>query len=478
MHCATRPIRANAAEPLLLPGPREYPGERPYEVGGPCQNGLIMDGKPRSTELTAVEICAGAGGQSLGLHLAGFRHTLAVELDRDAAATLDRNLNRLAFEEGGPRPVIAVGDVADESVWLPEHYRGVSLLAGGVPCPPFSIAGKQLGTSDERDLFAWAVEAAGRMQPDAVLLENVRGLSMPRFAGYRQAVLDRFEELGYRADWRLLEAKDFGVPQLRPRFVLVALRAEFAPYFTWPQPTPVTQTVGSALYDLMAANGWVGAGDWARRADRVAPTIVGGSKKHGGPDLGPTRAKRAWRSIGVDGLGISDAAPGPDAPADLVPKLTNEMVARIQGWAGPGYEWDFGDGRRRKTATYRQIGNAFPPPVARAVGLAIASALRKESRSDDDHGGPSQYRDEVYRVLRERGGFISLPALQKAVGGAIGDLEIERRIDFLRRDFEIEIRHRGDLPTYRLGEWRAFRGQEDHSRHFAFATERLRAKIS
>ena len=475
---ATRFDSANAAGPLLLLRPREYPGERPCEVGGPCQNVLIMDGKSRSAELTAVEICAGAGGQSLGLHLAGFRHTLAVELDRDAAATLDRNLNRLAFEEGGPRPVIAVGDVADESVWLPEHYRGVSLLAGGVPCPPFSIAGKQLGTSDERDLFAWAVEAAGRMQPDAVLLENVRGLSMPRFAGYRQAVLDRFEELGYRADWRLLEAKDFGVPQLRPRFVLVALREEFAPYFTWPEPTPVTQTVGSALYDLMAANGWVGAGEWAKRADRVAPTVVGGSKKHGGPDLGPTRAKRAWRSIGVDGLGISDAAPGPDAPADLVPKLTNEMVARIQGWAGPGYEWDFGDGRRRKTATYRQIGNAFPPPVARAVGLSIASALRKENRSYDDHGGPSQYRDEVYRVLRERSGFISLSALQKAVGGAISELEIERRIDYLHRDFEIEIRNRGNNPTYRLGEWRAFRGQEDHSRHFAFATETLRAKIS
>lgn len=461
--------------PPVLQG---HPGARPREVSGPCQNVFIMDGKPRSTKLTAVEICAGAGGQSLGLHLSGFRHVLAVELDRDAAATLDRNLSRLASEEGGPRPAVAVGDVADESVWMPENYRGVSLLAGGVPCPPFSTAGKQLGTSDERDLFAWAVEAAGRMQPDAVLLENVRGLSMPRFAGYRQAVLDRFAELGYRADWRLLEAKDFGVPQLRPRFILVALREEFAPYFTWPEPTPAAQTVGSALYDLMAANGWVGAEEWARRANRVAPTIVGGSKKHGGPDLGPTRAKLQWRSIGVDGLGIADAAPGPDAPAGLVPRLTNEMVARIQGWAGPGYEWDFGDGRGRKTTTYRQIGNAFPPPVARAVGLAIASALRKENRSSDDHGAPTQYRDEVYRVLRESGGFISLPGLRKAVGGGLGDSEIERRIEFLRRDFDVEVRRRGSHLTYRLGEWRAFRGQEDHSRHLAFATERLRSKIS
>lgn len=438
----------------------------------------MSNASERDRELTVVEICAGAGGQSLGLHLAGFRHTLAVELDRYAAETLERNLTRLAAAEGCEAPCVRVGDVADESVWNPADYTGVSLLAGGVPCPPFSIAGKQLGSSDERDLFAWAVETAGRMMPDAVLLENVRGLSMPRFAGYRQAVLDRFDELGYRADWRLLEAKDFGVPQLRPRFVLVALRSEFAPYFAWPEPMPTVQTVGSALFDLMSANGWPGAEAWAKKASRVAPTIVGGSKKHGGPDLGPTRAKREWRSLGVDGLGIADAAPGPDAPVDFIPKLTNEMVARIQGWSGPGYEWDFGDGKGRKTTTYRQIGNAFPPPVARAVGQAIASALRKEGASAGDHGTRTQYRDEVYRVLREHGGYLSLVDLRNALGGSLTEVEIERRIEFLSRDFEIDVRKRGGTETFRLGEWRAFRGQEDHIRHEAFAVQRMRAKIS
>lgn len=438
----------------------------------------MTDKQKHDTKLTAVEICAGAGGQSLGLHLAGFRHTLAVELDQAAAATLHRNLSRLAAEEGQPQPIIAVGDVADEAVWRPEDYRGTALLAGGVPCPPFSIAGKQLGSSDERDLFAWAVEAAGRMQPNAVLLENVRGLSMPRFAGYRQAVLDRFAELGYRADWRLLEAKDFGVPQLRPRFVLVALREEFAPHFSWPVPTPAVQTVGAALYDLMAANGWQGAQAWARNANRVAPTVVGGSKKHGGPDLGPTRAKREWRSLGVDGLGIADAAPGPNTPTDFIPKLTNEMVARIQGWSGPKYEWDFNDGKGRKTSTYRQIGNAFPPPVARAVGLSIASALRKEGGSAGDHGAESQYRDEVYRALQEHSGFVSLAALRRMIGGSLSDSEIERRIGFLGRDFDIDVRYRGTTPTYRLGPWRAFRGQDDHARHEAFASGIRRSKIS
>ncbi|MBU8808839.1 DNA cytosine methyltransferase [Mycolicibacterium goodii] len=430
------------------------------------------------TDLSVVEICAGAGGQSLGLHLAGFRHRLAVELDTDAADTLRRNLTRLAKKAGEPAPEIAIGDVADEAVWRPEDYKGVSLLAGGVPCPPFSIAGQQKGATDERDLFAWSVEAAGRMTPDAVLLENVRGLSMPRFAGYRQAVLDRFAELGYRADWRLLEAKDYGVPQLRPRFILVALREEFASYFAWPEPTPAVQTVGAALYDLMAANGWPGAEAWSERANRIAPTIVGGSKKHGGPDLGPTRAKREWRQIGVDGLGIADSAPGPEHPVSHVPKLTNAMVARLQGWSGPAFKWDFGERKGKKTTTYRQIGNAFPPPVARAIGASIAAALRKEGEANGTHGTAETFHDEVYRVLKEKGSFMSVTGISRALGGSISRDEIERRIEFIKRDFEVEERSRAGAPTYKLGSWRAFRGQDDHERNLVFAERKLRSRVS
>lgn len=96
-----------------------------------------------------VEICAGAGGQSLGLELAGFEHELSVELDPNAAETLRYNR---------PHWKVAVGDVANPDVWDPADYLGVDLLAGGVPCPPFTVAGKQLGATDERDLFAWAIE--------------------------------------------------------------------------------------------------------------------------------------------------------------------------------------------------------------------------------------------------------------------------------------------------------------------------------
>jgi DNA (cytosine-5)-methyltransferase 1 len=134
------------------------------------------------------------------------------------------------------------------------------------------------------------------------------------------------------------------------------------------------------LADLMGGEGWPGAMDWAARACGIAPTIVGGSKKHGGPDLGPTRAREAWKGLGVDGLGIGDAAPGPLFPVDQRPKLTVRMVARLQGF--PDW-WEFSG---RKTAAYRQVGNAFPPPVARALGEAIRAALTHAEAGPADAG--------------------------------------------------------------------------------------------
>ncbi|MGH3282207.1 MAG: DNA cytosine methyltransferase [Trebonia sp.] len=404
-----------------------------------------------------VEVCAGAGGQSLGLELAGFEHDLVVELDPTAAATLRYNR---------PHWKVAVGDVANPDVWDPPDYVGIDLLAGGVPCPPFTIAGKQLGATDERDLFAYAIELCGTIQPRALMLENVRGLSLPRFAAYRQRVLDRLAELGYAADWRLLHASDYGVPQLRPRFVLVAMRPADFTYFRWPEPRPRdTATVGETLLDLMAANGWAGAEAWSAKANDIAPTIVGGSKKHGGADLGPTRAKRAWRVLGVDALGVANAAPSAKDPVTLLPKLTCDMVTRLQGWGGPEYRWQF---TGRKTSNYRQIGNAFPPPVARAIGDQIRRALDHEGDSRDLVERSSSVHDPVYAVLRDHGGFLTMAQILRRLPATMDVSSFERHLAHLRRDFHIEVHPRKPGDAYKLGTFKAFVGQDDHLRHEAF----------
>ncbi|MCC6241749.1 MAG: DNA (cytosine-5-)-methyltransferase [Gemmatimonadaceae bacterium] len=326
--------------------------------------------------LHSLEICAGAGGQALGLECAGFEHVAAVEIEAAACATL--LLNR-------PRWNVLNQDVRELSG---RDYRGLDLFAGGVPCPPFSVAGRQLGEKDDRDLFPHALQLIEDAKPRAVILENVPGLATAKFSEYREAVRARLEKLGYRVVWQPLNACNFGVPQLRPRFVLVALRGAAAAHFEWPNPIGSPPTVGEALIDLMAARGWKGATTWAARANAIGPTLVGGSKLHGGPDLGPSRAKAAWSLLGVNGGGIADAAPESDFPVDAMPKLTVRMAARIQGFPD---SWQISG---RKTAAYRQIGNAFPPPVAEAVGRAVRAALVGATLKKEEK--PSQQKRVVF----------------------------------------------------------------------------------
>ena len=223
--------------------------------------------------LTCVEICAGAGGQALGLAMAGFVHVALVEYEADYCNTLKQNR---------PEWNVICADVRN---FDGKPYEGVDLLAGGVPCPPFSIAGKQLGKDDERDLFPEALRLIKEIKPRAVMLENVRGFLDNGFSEYRQYILKSIEKLGYDTQIKLLNASDFGVPQLRPRVVIVGIRREENRNFTYPQgDSQIVPTVGNTLYDLMAENKWKGAKKWAQNANKIAPTLVGGSKKHGGPD--------------------------------------------------------------------------------------------------------------------------------------------------------------------------------------------------
>lgn len=308
-------------------------------------------------EFSSLEICAGAGGQALGLELAGFKHQALVEIDKHACATLRLN-----------RPEWNVIE-CDLKQFNASNFSGIDLLAGGVPCPPFSKAGKQLGADDERNLFPEAIRLVGECRPRAVMLENVRGMLDAVFEDYRKYIHNQLNKLGYKTGWHLFNASDFGVSQLRPRVVFIAMKKTLSEHFSFPAPfATIPPTVGELLFDLMAENGWRGANKWRERANEIAPTIVGGSLKHGGPDLGPTRAKRAWASLGVDGHGIADTPPERNFVG--MPRLTIRMVARLQGFPD---DWQFSG---RKTPAYRQIGNAFPPPVSQAVGTAIYKALR------------------------------------------------------------------------------------------------------
>ena len=207
-------------------------------------------------ELTCLEICAGAGGQSLGIEHAGFSHLAAVEIDLDACETLRLNRPQWKVEEK---------DVHD---FDGRPYRGIDLLAGGVPCPPFSVAGKQLGANAERDLFPEALRLVRECEPTAVMLENVPGLSQARFASYREQVLHVLQdELGYQADWQVLNACEFGVPQLgRPTAVARHWWEARASTGGRTSAPPVPARLGGSLGSM--------AGGWPTRRPRRMPQLT------------------------------------------------------------------------------------------------------------------------------------------------------------------------------------------------------------
>lgn len=277
-------------------------------------------------------------------------------------------------------------------------------------------------------------------------------------------MLDRLDEFGYIGEWKLLYASDFGVPQLRPRFVLVAMRPEDLAYFHFPDAeNRAKTTVGEALFDLMVSRGWRGAAEWKALANEVGPTLVGGSKKHGGADLGPTRSKQSWARLFVDGRGIADNAPDRDAPMapEKHPRLTIEMAARIQGWESED-AWIFSG---RKTSQYRQIGNAFPPPVAKAVGLNIVAALQRDGARREDLERVVDLHDPIYRALSASSTALSLSELVRAQNEDT-IATVEKKITALSHDFELEVLTDGDgVSRYRLGAFKGYTGQQDHVRH-------------
>ncbi len=276
-------------------------------------------------------------------------------------------------------PLQRNGTVYNLSVTEDESYIADGVIVHN--CTPHSRGGRQLGAGDERHLWDEALRIISEAAPRAVMLETANAILTPKFSVERAGTLHRLHQLGYQAWWEVADASRFGVPQRRQRALLIAFREPGAvASFTWPKPSGAAPTVGDTLYPLIAARNWPGAGAWRDGAQGLAPVLVGGSKKHGGADLSGSQGKAAWRKLGVNGMGIADEAPGADGKyarsaskifdaADGV-MLTTAMAQLIQGFPG---SWEI---TGRKTAAYRQVGNALPPPVAAAFGHAVRIALQ------------------------------------------------------------------------------------------------------
>ncbi|MEU3915023.1 DNA cytosine methyltransferase [Streptomyces sp. NPDC029721] len=324
----------------------------------------------RETErLRSVDICSGAGGLALGLEQAGFDPVLLLDNREVACRTLRAN-----------RPSWNVLETNLLDFDPSEHTEtyDVDLLSAGLPRVKATAAVARRDSEAELELLRATMLLLHGVQPRALLVENVPDLvTKPDYESVRAYVEGELEHLGYRHRWFVLNAADHGVPQTRRQGILVAFKGEALDAFVQPSPTtPAHTTVGEALLESMSARGWEGARRWATQADQPAPTLVGGSWERGGADLGPTGTKKAWARMGVDGATVADTVPGSDFRWDpalgrpgMMP-LTVAQAALLQGFPS---DWRI---EGRKTAMYRQVGHASPPPVGRVLGTAIAAALR------------------------------------------------------------------------------------------------------
>jgi len=310
--------------------------------------------------LTSIEICAGGGGQAIGLHAAGFQALGLYERNKNAVRTLRSNYPL------GP----VHGDDIRQVDFSP--YRGkVDLVAGGVPCQGHSSIGKQRGRDDERDLFLETVRIVEEVEPRAFFFENVEGFNFEKNTAYRAELHEKFAALGYESQVFSFLGSDYGLAQDRPRVAFVGFKDGRMSQFRMP---PVFDewrtTVGKTLLDLVAANGWGGAKAWAEnKANKIGPTIVGGSEKSGRLAFSSNLRRHVWEEMGIDPMGIAEDAPSRDHPDGEMFQFTMQMGARLQGFPD---DWEFsGAVQERK----RQIANALPPIMARVVGLAIYSAL-------------------------------------------------------------------------------------------------------
>jgi site-specific DNA-cytosine methylase len=280
-----------------------------------------------------IDLFAGAGGLALGLRSAGFSPILVYEKDSQACETLRRN----AGHKGTLSATVCEGDIRDVDWSGPG--RSVRLVAAGAPCQPFSVGGKHRAQRDERNLFPEVLRAVRGLRPMAALVENVRGILRDDFRAFFEYVLRQLEFPSlaprkgerwrdhdrrirkhqcsssyvpeYQVSWHLLEAADFGVPQLRKRVFIVATRADL-PLYKFPLPTH-----SKAALEHEQLNGRY----WERHGIK-RPAVAGHSIVASRPS-----SRIAWLTVRDAFVGLSE--PGADA-------LNHWPIDGARAYAGHG----------------------------------------------------------------------------------------------------------------------------------------------
>lgn len=323
--------------------------------------------------LPALSLFSGGGGLDLGFERAGFAHVASFDTLEAAGETLRANRPGWTVRSG------AEGDVRAAD-WRP--FRGeLAVLHGGPPCQPFSVAGRQRGHEDARNMLPEFLRAVQEAEPLAFVCENVPALAGPKFAPYlREQFLEPLSR-NYGVTHFKLSAHDFGVPQLRHRVFFVGFRrAAHADRFAPPAATHRADHLASSLQPAVTADGLretmgtresLGLPDID--VDGLAPTMRSTltGPRHTTSILSSVSAQRSWAALRIwpNGVAKSRAAAARFPTENGHRRLAVADCALLQGF--PSW-WQF------HGAVYMslgQIGNSVAPPVAYHVALSVARAL-------------------------------------------------------------------------------------------------------
>ena len=203
-----------------------------------CYNYIIV----KSENMNVIELCAGAGGLALGFEKAGLKHELLVEIDRDCVATLNKNR---------PEWNVLHADIKDVNF---KNYH-TDIVVAGLPCQPFSYAGKKLGFNDTRGtLFFDFARCLKETKPKMCIIENVEGLVRHDKGRTLNTIVNILEkELEYDVQYKVLNAVDYGVAQKRKRIFLVGTKKGLI--FNYPQKYNIHLTLRDVLKNVPQSEG-------------------------------------------------------------------------------------------------------------------------------------------------------------------------------------------------------------------------------
>lgn len=318
------------------------------------------------SNMTFVDLFCGAGGLSKGLEMAGLEGICGLDFFKEACMTYNRNFNH-PFVNGDIRSE-DIKQQFYETVRQQLGGRKLNIVAGGFPCQGFSMAGNRIVDDPRNSLYKELIEVVKILHPDFVICENVKGLRTMLGGRVEKKIIADFHNIGYEMNVETLCAADYYTPQKRERVIFIGNRIGVKNLHPKPLLLPKDYiTTGDAISDLMnhPADPSFNHEPTKHRADmaqRIMETPEGKSLYKGYSD--------AWKKCpwNEPSCTIKENHGGVNLHPKLPRVLTAREMARLQSFPD---DFIF-EGKKNKQLV--QIGNAVPPLLGKAIGLAVRIA--------------------------------------------------------------------------------------------------------